>query len=66
MNNEETKEQQLLCYNPPTLEIIYVDMENGISASSATVNPGDLSTPQEPGVEGWNDNGNTGNGDYDF
>lgn len=45
---------------------LFIEMECGIAANSATLNPGDINTPPTPGVGDWNDGGNTGNGDYDF
>ena len=62
-------DKETLCkkeYVPPVLMAIFIEMECGIAANSATLNPGDINTPPTPGVGDWSDGGNTGNGDYDF
>ncbi|MFC3353481.1 hypothetical protein [Sphingobacterium zeae] len=53
-------------YDAPTLSILVIDMEQGIAATSTgTINPGSSSTPNNPKVEDWTDNGNSSK-DFDI
>ncbi|HFK5504940.1 hypothetical protein [Elizabethkingia anophelis] len=52
-------------YTAPVLEVIFVEMENGIAAGSASLNPGDLGSPSTPQAEDWQDNTPV-NKDYDI
>jgi hypothetical protein len=52
-NNYDEKRQRNLCkkeYVPPVLMAIFIEMECGIAANSATLNPGDTNTPATPGI----------------
>lgn len=53
-------------YIPPTLEVISIEMEQGIAAGSATLNPGDSNSLNTPQVEELNDGGTIGGGSNDF
>ena len=41
-------------YIPPQMEVMYIEMEEGIASGSATVNPGDIQNPNTPDIEDWN------------
>jgi hypothetical protein len=41
-------------------------MEHGFAATSASLNPGDASSPNTPKVEDWNDGGSLGGKDFDL
>lgn len=53
-------------YTPPALEVILIEMEHGFAATSASLNPGDASSPNTPKVEDWNDGGSLGGKDFDL
>ncbi|AQX02056.1 hypothetical protein [Elizabethkingia anophelis] len=53
-------------YVEPKLKVVYVEMESGVAAGSATLNPGDVTSPAIPVIDDWNDNGNVGSKDFDI
>ncbi|AJW63005.1 hypothetical protein VO54_01528 [Elizabethkingia miricola] len=54
-------------YEPPKIQIQYIEMEKGgIAATSASLNPGDAGSPNTPQVEDWNDGGSLGGKDFDL
>ncbi|PUB26376.1 hypothetical protein C8J95_11160 [Elizabethkingia sp. YR214] len=53
-------------YVKPLIKLLWVEMENGIAAQSASLNPGDINSPGTPKVEDWNDGGSLGNKDFDL
>lgn len=59
-NNKASKQE----YIPPVLEVIFIEMEQGIAAGSASLDPGNIGTPNTPQVEDWQDNTPV-NKDYD-
>ena len=52
-------------YEAPMLQAMLVELEQGIAAASATLSGGDDTTPFQPSVDDWQDNGIGGsqNGD---
>ncbi|MDV4042186.1 hypothetical protein CMT37_05010 [Elizabethkingia anophelis] len=59
-NNEISKRE----YIAPSIEVTFIEMEYGIAAGSATLDPGNLGSPNTPQTEDWQDN-NPVNKDYD-
>jgi len=53
-------------YIKPLIKILRVEMENGFAAQSASLNPGDINSPDTPKVEDWNDGGSLGDKDFDL
>lgn len=51
------KRHKKLRYKAPTLEVVHVELEQGIAASSATISGGDSGNPFAPEVEDWEDGG---------
>ena len=66
LKNETTTIGEKACYVYPELKVIYVEMEAGIAASSATLNPGDAASLGTPQIDDWNDNGNVGDKNFDL
>ncbi|MDV3756091.1 hypothetical protein CMU20_13770 [Elizabethkingia anophelis] len=48
------KKEERKKYSPPQMEVMYVEMEEGIASGSASVNPGDIQNPNTPDIEDWN------------
>ncbi|MCL1671525.1 hypothetical protein [Elizabethkingia ursingii] len=53
-------------YIPPAMVVTNVEMENGISSSSASINTGNPASPNTPQSEIWNDRGSMGDKNYDL
>jgi hypothetical protein len=53
-------------YLPPRIEVEFVETEQCIAGSSATVHPGDINNPDRPLVNDWTDKDINGNTDFDF
>lgn len=53
-------------YLPPIIEVIIVEMEQGIAAQSATLNPGTSTDPYIPQTEDWIIEPSLGEGKYDL
>lgn len=51
------KNKRKLKYEAPTLEVVFVELEQGIAAASVTLGGGDETTPSQPQVEDWQDAG---------
>lgn len=51
------KRLKKLKYEAPTLEVVCIELEQGIAASSATVSGGDGTNPYQPEVDDWEDGG---------
>ncbi|WP_407485612.1 hypothetical protein [Elizabethkingia miricola] len=66
LKNETTTIDERACYIYPELKVIYVEMEAGIAASSARLNPGDATSSDTPQIDDWNDNGNVGDKNFDL
>lgn len=47
------KKDKKIKYETPTLEVIHVEMEQGIAAASVTVSGGDNEASYQPEVEDW-------------
>jgi len=41
-------------YLTPEIQVMHIELEQGIAASSATVSGGNSSNPYQPEVEEWN------------
>lgn len=54
MNGKMKKKEERKKYSPPQMEVMYVEMEEGIASGSASVNPGDIQNPNTPDIEDWN------------
>jgi len=54
MNVKMKKKGKRKMYIPPQMEVMYIEMEEGIASGSATVNPGDIQNPNTPDIEDWN------------
>ncbi len=52
MKNVEKKK-----YEAPALEVVLVELEQGIAAASVTLGGGDSTTPAQPQVNDWQDAG---------
>ncbi|MDV4102687.1 hypothetical protein CMT19_16735 [Elizabethkingia anophelis] len=48
------KKEERKKYSPPQMEVMYIEMEEGIASGSASVNPGDIQNPNTPDIEDWN------------
>ncbi|WP_454879710.1 hypothetical protein [Sphingobacterium detergens] len=59
------KQQKRTPYVVPRVTATVVELEQGIAAGSASVNPGDTSNPSSPKTEDWFDNGSQ-NTDFDI
>ncbi|MEI2274434.1 hypothetical protein OHD16_19965 [Sphingobacterium sp. ML3W] len=59
------KQQKRKSYVVPSVTTTIVELEQGIAAGSASVNPGDSSNPSSPKTEDWFDNGSQ-NSDFDI
>jgi hypothetical protein len=58
--------QKRISYRAPNVSTLILEMEQGIAATSTgTINPGNSSTPNQPKVEDWIDNGSQ-NKDFDL
>jgi organic radical activating enzyme len=44
-------------YEAPTIEVMIVELEQGIAAASVTLSGGDPATPNQPQVDDWQDGG---------
>nr|WP_199162709.1 hypothetical protein [Elizabethkingia sp. ASV34] len=53
-------------YLPPMIEVEFVETEQCIAGSSATLHPGGIGNPNTPAVTDWTNNDINGNTDYDF
>lgn len=62
------KRQKMLKYVTPKIELLELELEQGIAASSANVFPGGETDPHNPDVEDWKDDdyGPIGGGDFDL
>lgn len=59
------KNDSKIKYEAPTIEVVEVELEQGIAAASITVSGGDGTTPYQPEVTDWQDNGfDTQNKDF--
>jgi len=54
MNLKMKKKEEKKKYSSPQMEVMYIEMEEGIASGSATVNPGDTQNPNTPEIEDWN------------
>ncbi|RKE57252.1 hypothetical protein [Sphingobacterium detergens] len=59
------KQQKRTPYVEPRVTATVVELEQGIAAGSASVNPGGTSNPSSPKTEDWFDNGSQ-NTDFDI
>ncbi|MGE8241822.1 hypothetical protein D3C87_389210 [compost metagenome] len=59
------KQQKRTPYVVPRVTATVVELEQGIAAGSASVNPGGTSNPSSPKTEDWFDNGSQ-NTDFDI
>ena len=59
------KMNKLKRYTVPTIVAIGVELEQGIAAASANINPGNSSTPYTPKVTDWTNAGSQ-NKDFDL
>jgi|GEM_PF-1173790 hypothetical protein len=59
------KQQKHKPYVVPRVTATVVELEQGIAAGSASVNPGGASNPSSPKTEDWFDNGSQ-NTDFDI
>jgi len=51
------KREEKIRYVAPTINVVLVELEQGIAASSATLSGGSGATPYQPEVESWADGG---------
>lgn len=51
------KKEKKIKYEAPALEVVFVELEQGIAAASVTVSGGDDDTPFQPEVDDWGDGG---------
>ncbi|MDR2228612.1 hypothetical protein BAS09_02650 [Elizabethkingia ursingii] len=66
LQNEAAIINEKACYVHPELKVVYVEMETGVAASSATLSPGDATSPGTPQIDDWYDSGNIGDKNYDL
>lgn len=59
------KQEKRKTYVVPRVAATVVELEQGIAAGSASVNPGDSSNPSNPKTEDWFDGGGQ-NSDFDI
>ena len=57
VKKETMQKQKRVKYEAPSIELVEVELEQGIAAGSSDIHPGDQSTPNTPKVEDWNDTG---------
>ena len=53
-------------YEAPALEVVLVELEQGIAAASATLSGGSDTNPFQPEVTDWQDNGIGGSQNQDL
>lgn len=53
------KKEKKIKYEAPTLEVVFVELEQGIAAASVTVSGGNAGSPYQPQVDDWGDGGGT-------
>lgn len=51
------KNNNKMKYEAPTIEVVEIELEQGIAAASVTLSGGDGATPYQPQVNDWQDNG---------
>jgi len=51
------KDDKKIKYEAPAIEVMIVELEQGIAAASVTLSGGDPTTPNQPQVEDWQDGG---------
>lgn len=66
ISKSNDRNNQKARYVTPSLSIMEVEMEQGIAAGSANVNPGGTGNPNDVGSDDWDDGGNIGGGGSGF
>ena len=51
------KNNKKIKYEAPTIEMMIVELEQGIAAASVTLSGGDSGAPNQPQVDDWQDAG---------
>ena len=51
------KRSKKLKYEAPAIDVMLVELEQGIAAASSPVSGGEGTTPDQPGVEDWQTGG---------
>lgn len=51
------KKDNKIKYEAPTIEVVEIELEQGIAAASVTLSGGDGASPYQPKVNDWQDNG---------
>lgn len=51
------KNDNRIKYEAPTIEVVEIELEQGIAAASVTLSGGDTTNPHQPQVNDWQNNG---------